>query len=198
MPSADDPPPRTVTINHPGIHLSLTPDPLSIDAITSHVRSPKAGAIVIFAGKPPPLPSSYSFIPSSLPPSHFTPLPPLTPSPHRHDPRLLRQQAREIALTLLGIARGVKEKYGLQGIAMVHRLGTVPIGEESIIIAVSAPHRTEAWRAGEEALELCKEKVEVWKMEEFEGGEGVWRANRDGAVGERVGGSKGVEREREE
>ena len=100
--------------------------------------------------------------------------------------------------TLLGIARGVKEKYGLQGIAMVHRLGTVPIGEESIIIAVSAPHRTEAWRAGEEALELCKEKVEVWKMEEFEGGEGVWRANRDGAVGERVGGSKGVEREREE
>lgn len=65
---------------------------------------------------------------------------------------------------------------------MIHRLGTVPIGEESILIAVSSPHRTAAWRAGEEALEECKEKVEVWKKEEFEDG-GVWRANRDGAKG---------------
>ena len=43
-----------------------------------------------------------------------------------------------------------------------------------------------AWRAGEEALELCKEKVEVWKREEFHGEEGVWRANRDGARGVKV------------
>lgn len=70
---------------------------------------------------------------------------------------------------------------------MIHRLGVVPIGEESIMIAVSSPHRQAAWRAGEEALEECKEKVEVWKKEEFGGEEGgVWRANRDGAVGERI------------
>ena len=80
----------------------------------------------------------------------------------------------------------MKEKHNLTAIAMVHRLGTVPIGEESILIAVSAPHRGPAWRAGEEALELCKEKVEVWKLEVFEGEEGVWRANRDGATGTRV------------
>lgn len=71
---------------------------------------------------------------------------------------------------------------------MVHRLGTVPIGEESIVIALSSPHRQAAWRAGEEALEECKAKVEVWKLEEFGGEEGgVWRANRDGAVGVKVG-----------
>lgn len=70
---------------------------------------------------------------------------------------------------------------------MVHRLGVVPIGEESILIAVSSPHRQAAWRAGEEALEECKAKVEVWKREEFGGeGGGVWRANRDGAVGVKV------------
>ena len=69
---------------------------------------------------------------------------------------------------------------------MVHRLGEVPIGEESILVAVAAPHRKEAWRAGEEALELCKEKVEVWKLEEFEGG-GAWRANRDGKAGVEIG-----------
>ena len=67
---------------------------------------------------------------------------------------------------------------------MIHRLGVVPIGEESILITVSAPHRQAAWKGGEEALELCKEKVEVWKMEEFGGDEaGVWRANRDGQSG---------------
>jgi molybdopterin synthase catalytic subunit len=71
---------------------------------------------------------------------------------------------------------------------MVHRLGVVPVGEESILIAVSSPHRQAAWRAGEEALEECKEKVEVWKREEFGGEEGgVWRANRDGAAGVKVG-----------
>lgn len=88
--------------------------------------------------------------------------------------------------TMLAIARAVYAKHGLKGVAMVHRLGTVPIGEESILIAVSAPHRQAAWRAGEEALEECKAKVEVWKREEFDGEEGVWRANRDGAMGQRA------------
>ena len=77
-------------------------------------------------------------------------------------------------------------RHGLKGIAMIHRLGTVPIGEESILIAVSAPHRQAAWKAGEEALEDCKKHVEVWKREEFEGEEGVWRANRDGIAGQKI------------
>lgn len=89
---------------------------------------------------------------------------------------------------MLGIATAARARHGLRGIAVVHRLGVVPIGEESIVIAVSAPHRQAAWRAGEEALEECKARVEVWKREEFGGDEGgVWRANRDGARGERVG-----------
>ena len=67
----------------------------------------------------------------------------------------------------------------------------MPIGQESILIAVSAPHRQAAWKAGEDALEDVKEKVEIWKLEEFGGEEGgVWRANRDGAVGVRVGDGK--------
>lgn len=65
---------------------------------------------------------------------------------------------------------------------MIHRLGVVLIGEESILIAVSSPHRKAAWEVGEEALEECKKVVEVWKREildDIEGGE--WRANRDEA-----------------
>lgn len=89
---------------------------------------------------------------------------------------------------MLAIAKSILAKHSLNGIALIHRLGVVPVGEESILIAVSSAHRQAAWRAGEEALEACKEKVEVWKREEFEGEEGVWRANRDGAVGEKVTG----------
>jgi molybdopterin synthase catalytic subunit len=88
---------------------------------------------------------------------------------------------------MLTICKSVLEKHELTSIAMIHRLGIVPIGEESILITVSSPHRQAAWRAGEEALEECKAKVEVWKKEEFGGEEGgVWRANRDGALGVRV------------
>ncbi|OJD13181.1 hypothetical protein AJ78_06343 [Emergomyces pasteurianus Ep9510] len=58
----------------------------------------------------------------------------------------------------------------------------VAVTEESIAIAVSAGHRGAAWKAGEEALEQCMEKAEIWKREEFVEageGEGEWRANRD-------------------
>lgn len=90
---------------------------------------------------------------------------------------------------MLEVCKSVQDKHGVLGVAMVHRLGEVPVGEDSVVIAVAAVHRAEAWRAGEEALEGCKERVEVWKEERFgdeEGGGGVWRANRDGALGVRV------------
>lgn len=86
--------------------------------------------------------------------------------------------------TMADIAQDVKNKYSLTAISMVHRLGKVPIGEESILIAVASSHRQAAWKAGEEALEQCKKRAEVWKFEDFgEFDEGVWRANRDGAPG---------------
>lgn len=73
-------------------------------------------------------------------------------------------------------------EHNLVRIAIAHRLGSVDVGEESVLIAVSAPHRKAAWRAGEECLEKVKARVEIWKEEWFEDG-GVWRANRDGAIG---------------
>ncbi|KAL9127502.1 MAG: hypothetical protein Q9217_003632 [Psora testacea] len=89
-----------------------------------------------------------------------------------------------VASTMLCIAKNIKDKHSLTAISIIHRLGVCLVGEESILIAVSAPHRQAAWKGGEEALENCKEKVEIWKMEEFGGDEaGVWRANRDGAAG---------------
>jgi molybdopterin synthase catalytic subunit len=87
---------------------------------------------------------------------------------------------------MLAIGKAIKAKHELNAITIVHRLGEVPVGEESILIAVSSPHRQASWRAGEEALEDIKAKVEVWKYERFEDG-GEWRANRDGVPGSQIG-----------
>lgn len=140
-----------------GIHVELTYDHLNPTNSINRVKSPKAGAVVLFAGTTRD--SFNNLLVKSLTYQSYIPL-------------ALR--------TLLTIARSMKEKHGLISISIIHRLGTVPIGEESILIAVSAPHRQAGWRGGEETLEIVKEKVEIWKLEEFqEDKEAVWRANRD-------------------
>ena len=58
-----------------------------------------------------------------------------------------------------------------------HRLGVVPVGEASIVIAVSSPHRKEAFVACEYLLEQVKLKVPIWKKEVYESGEPQWKAN---------------------
>ena len=64
--------------------------------------------------------------------------------------------------------------------AVHHRLGTVPVGEPSIVIAVSSPHRKEAFMACELILEEVKLKAQIWKREFYEGEreeEAEWKAN---------------------
>jgi molybdopterin synthase catalytic subunit len=164
-----------------GCFVGLTHDHLNVQQVMDKVRSPAAGAIVLFAGM-----SFWTLLGNVtyLHKSTGTTRDSFNGKPVKE---LQYTAYNKLALrSMLSICQAMKAKHGLQGIAMFHRLGTVPIGEESILIALSSPHRQAAWRAGEEALEECKSKVEVWKREEFEGEEGVWRANRDGAVGHKV------------
>ena len=166
------------TFTMEGVHVELTGAHLNVTSVMNTVKSPKAGAIVLFAGlSKPPLPflNCLTDHPGTTR-DNFAGKPVKELQYSSYAPRALK--------TLLSIATAMKSKHGLTAITMVHRLGVVPIGEESILIAVSSAHRQAAFRAGEEALEECKEKVEVWKLEEFGGEEGgVWRANRDGAAG---------------
>jgi len=158
-----------------GCYVALTHSPLDITSTLSRVRSPQAGAIVLFAGT-----TRDNFAGQPVKELQYSAYAPLA----------LRSMHTIVA--------SVRERHALQGIAMIHRLGVVPVGEESILIAVSSPHRQAAWRAGEEALEECKERVEVWKREEFGDGGGGWRANRDGKVGVRVDGGEDEDERGEE
>jgi molybdopterin synthase catalytic subunit len=58
-------------------------------------------------------------------------------------------------------------------VAIVHRVGTLLPGEAAVVIAASAPHRKEAFRACEYAIDRLKEDVPIWKKEVYSDGE-VW------------------------
>src|SRR3989440_5278710 len=156
-------PQRIATDN---IHAELTYGPLDIPAILKFVRSPSCGANVLFLGT-----TRNSF-------------------DNRRVARLSYSAYPALALrSFKSIAEAVIQEHGLEKVCLVHRLGHVPVEEESIAVAVSAGHRGPAWRGAEEALEKCKERVEVWKMEVFEDdpGGGEWRAKKErGAEGKKV------------
>lgn len=60
-------------------------------------------------------------------------------------------------------------------VAIVHRLGDVPVGEPSVAIAVASPHRQAAYEASRTALERLKREVPIWKREHYADGEASWR-----------------------
>ena len=69
------------------------------------------------------------------------------------------------------IADGVKARYDLCEVAIAHRTGRCKVGEVSVAIAVSAPHRQDALSACREVIDELKERVPLWKKELYEGGE---------------------------
>jgi len=78
------------------------------------------------------------------------------------------------AVKMREIASAVRARWpGVRGLALVHRIGRLEIGESSVMIAVSSPHRGEAFDACRFAIDTLKETVPVWKKEYFEDGE-VW------------------------
>ena len=72
---------------------------------------------------------------------------------------------------LARLAASLTEKHGLSKVAIHHRIGRVEIGEPSVVIAVSAPHRAAALDACREAIDTLKETIPLWKKEIYAGGE---------------------------
>jgi molybdopterin synthase catalytic subunit len=77
------------------------------------------------------------------------------------------------------IGEEAKKKWDIQRMAIIHRLGPVRITEPSVIIAVSAAHRGDAFEACRFAIEEIKKTVPIWKKELFEGGE-LWIGTQGG------------------
>jgi molybdopterin synthase catalytic subunit len=126
----------------------LSEEPLSLDHVVDEVRSDEAGAIATFTG---------------------------TTRVHSRGRTVthLDYEAYEgmAERVMAEIAEGLLERYDLTGIAIHHRVGRVSIGDTSVLIGVSAPHRQDALAACKDAIDELKERVPLWKKEVYEGGE---------------------------
>jgi len=71
------------------------------------------------------------------------------------------------------IANDVRSRWQIVHISIIHRIGTVNVGETSVVVAVSSVHRSEAFEACRYAIDTLKKTVPIWKKERFEDGE-VW------------------------
>ena len=99
--------------------------------------------------------------------------------------RAMRYDAyTEMAETVLAeIAHEASERLGTDRVAVVHRTGELEIGEVSVAIAVSSPHRAEAYDASRYVIEEIKKRLPVWKKEHYTDGRAEWVEGRDPSVG---------------
>jgi molybdopterin synthase catalytic subunit len=128
----------------------LVPDRIDTDALIQHVRTGADGAIVTFDGC-------------------------VRNQSHGRRTLYLDYEAYEsMALAKMReIAAEVHAKFPIDRVAVAHRLGRLEIGETSVFIAVSAPHRSAAFDACRYAIDTLKRSVPIWKKEYFEDG-AVW------------------------
>ena len=72
------------------------------------------------------------------------------------------------------IAQEIHEKWELDRVAMIHRVGRLAIGEVSVAVAVASPHRSDGFEACKYAMDRLKQVVPIWKREIWEDGEEEW------------------------
>jgi molybdopterin synthase catalytic subunit len=77
------------------------------------------------------------------------------------------------------IGEAARRQWTIDRVAIVHRIGVVPIGAASVVIGVSAGHRRAAFEACHFVIDRLKAAVPIWKKEHFEGGE-IWIGSQTG------------------
>ncbi len=119
------------------LHVRLTDQPLRLDPLLDRVRDPRAGAVVSFLGVTREV-------------AHLE----------------YEAYAAMAESEMTGIVRRASERHGLCSAAAEHRVGTVPLSEPSVIVAVSAPHRDAAFAGAREIIDQIKARAPIWKKEE--------------------------------
>jgi MoaE-MoaD fusion protein len=120
-------------------HVRVTDEPLALDPLVARVSDPRAGAVVTFTG-----------VTRQVAELHYEAYVPMA---ERHMERIVAEAI---------------ERHGLCAAAAEHRFGTVPLTEASVAIAVSAPHRAEAFAGAREIIDEIKARAPIWKREEGE------------------------------
>ncbi len=123
---------------------------LSVDEVRAAVADPAAGGIALFAGA-------------------------VRDSDHDRGVSGLSYSAHPSAADeLRRVAEVIAEKYPVIGIAAVHRVGELAIGDLAVVLAVSCPHRAEAFDACRDLIDVLKASVPIWKHQRFDDGTAEW------------------------
>ena len=123
---------------------------LSVDEVRAAVADPAAGGIALFAGA-------------------------VRDSDHERAVSGLSYSAHPSAeVELRRVAEVIAEKYPVIGIAAVHRVGDLAIGDLAVVLAVSCPHRAEAFDACRDLIDILKASVPIWKHQRFGDGTAEW------------------------
>ena len=123
---------------------------LSLDEVRAAVADPAAGGIALFAGA-------------------------VRDSDHDRGVSGLSYSAHPSAVDeLRRVAEVIAEKYPVIGIAAVHRVGDLAIGDLAVVLAVSCPHRAEAFGACRDLIDILKASVPIWKHQRFDDGTAEW------------------------
>ncbi|MEZ5400771.1 MAG: molybdenum cofactor biosynthesis protein MoaE [Bryobacteraceae bacterium] len=133
-----------------GNFFALTRSPIDTQAIIRRLQRPEDGAVVDFEGV-------------------------VRNNTKGRPTRFLDYECYEaMAVKMMAdIGRGIAAEHAIGRIALVHRLGRMEIGEASVAVVVTAPHRKPAFSAALEGINRLKRLVPIWKKEYFEDGE-VW------------------------
>ena len=133
----------------------LTDSVIDVQAVRAAISRDEAGAVLIFEGV----------------------------TRNHHDGRTVMRLEYEAyagmaKVQMSAICSEISERWPGARVAMVHRVGVVAVGEASVVIGVSAPHRDEAYAASRHAIDTLKASVPIWKKEIYADGS-VWKANAE-------------------
>jgi molybdopterin synthase catalytic subunit len=129
----------------------LTDSPIDYHALTESVRSPQSGAVVLFLGTVREMTGS------------------------RRTLALDYEAYPEMASAKLAELESIAtSRWPINRVAIAHRLGHLELGEISVAVAVSCPHRLQAFEAGQFLIDQLKVSVPIWKQENWDDGSKEW------------------------
>lgn len=144
MPQAESPTPSAVRM------VDLRETPLDVAEVLAALDDAASGGLTLFVGR-------------------------VRDHDHGLGVRGLEYSAHPTALDALrGVCDSVAEEYDVRGVAAVHRLGHLEIGDIAVVIATTAAHRGEAFAASRALIDTLKAEVPIWKHQQFADGSEEW------------------------
>lgn len=129
----------------------LTNDPIDYHALTESVRSNSCGAVVLFLGTVREMTSGRRTVALD----------------YESYPQMAESKLAELE-------SAARDRFPVEHVGIVHRLGHLGLGEISVAVAVSSPHRQQAFDAGKFLIDELKATVPIWKKENWDDGSEEW------------------------